>query len=382
METNGNHTKTILLMQTSNACYHILNLFINELAKALRSFHQPVEILDITTENQPLEKFINRRYRAVIGIQTNLIQSFSGKKYLILLDHPITMYDHFKYSAKDCCILTHDRNYLSFIQRYYGNLAGCFYFPPAGSFPPGHKLHIHASSHKQYGITFFGTYRNYREPLSAIYSYPRPYRMLSARLIYFIRQYPNLPAEKALEEVLGYYGLSLPDCGFLEMFAAMRPVFDCVMFYYREKIVRILLNAGIKIHVYGESWEHAPFAAHSCLILHPAMNPSDSLHIMQQSKISLNIMSWHKDGLTERILNAMLCQSAVLSDKSTRLEEEFTDGEDILLFELSKLDSLPERVLELLSNSERLNQIAQNGYRKAVQKHLWIHRAEYLLTIL
>lgn len=58
METNGNHTKTILLLQTSNACYHILNLFINELAKALRSFHQPVEILDITTENQPLEKFI------------------------------------------------------------------------------------------------------------------------------------------------------------------------------------------------------------------------------------------------------------------------------------------------------------------------------------
>jgi len=78
----------------------------------------------------------------------------------------------------------------------------------------------------------------------------------------------------------------------------------------------------------------------------------------------------------------MLCQSAVLSDKSTRLEEEFIDGEDILLFDLSKLDLLPERILALLSDDAKLHQIAMNGYRKVVHKHLWIHRAKELLNIL
>lgn len=382
MERNNHDTQTILLLRTSDACYSIMNLFIDELAKALRSCHQPVEILDITKGNQPLEHFINRPFRAVIGIQTNLINFFDGKKYLILLDHPITIYDNFKYDSKDCYVLTHDRNYLSFIQHYYKNLAGCFYFPPAGTFPPESHMPECCLPQKQYGITFFGTYRNYREPLSTIRSYPRPYRMFSARLIYFMRRKPDFPAEKVLEEVLRYYSLSLSNHGFLEMFVAMKPVFDCIMFYYREKIVGMLLNAGIEIHVYGDSWKKSPFSEHPCLIRHPAMVPADTLRIMQQSKISLNIMSWHKDGMTERILNAMLCQSAVLSDRSTRLEEEFIDGEDILLFDLSRLDSLPERILALLSDDKRLHQISLNGYRKVIQNHLWIHRAKQLLTIL
>lgn len=83
MERNNHDTQTILLLRTSDACYSIMNLFIDELAKALRSCHQPVEILDITKGNQPLEHFINRPFRAVIGIQTNLINFFDGKKYLV-----------------------------------------------------------------------------------------------------------------------------------------------------------------------------------------------------------------------------------------------------------------------------------------------------------
>lgn len=382
MKKKNIETLPILLLRTSNACYHVLNLFIDELANALRSHDQSVEILDTAKDSQSLDQFFNRRFKAIIGIQTNSILAFSGKKYLILLDHPITMHGNFECSAKDCCILTHDRNYISFIQRYYGNFAECFYFPPAGTLPPCHNASKDLMPKKEYGITFFGTYHNYREPLSIIYSYPRAYRIVAARLIHFMRQNPNLPAETALLKILEQYNLILSDQDFLEMFAAMRPVFDCVMFYYREKIIRIILQAGIEIHVYSDSWQHAPFAESACLICHPALTPADALLITQRSKLSLNIMSWHKDGLTERILNAMLCQTAVLSDKSTRLEEEFTDGKDILLFDLSDLNTLPGIIQKCLSDDEHLQQIAQNGYQKAIQNHLWAHRAEHLLSIL
>ena len=375
-------TLPVLFLRTSDACYHVLNLFIDELAKALYSCGQPVEIIDMTKGTPSLELFLNRRFRAVIGIQTNLINSFSGKKYLILLDHPITMHGIFECSDGNHYILTHDRNYLSFIQRYYRNVTGCFYFPPAGTLPSSCGTSITHPPQKQYGITFFGTYHNYREPLSAICSYPRPYRITAARLIHVMRRNPNISAEKALSVVFRQYNLELSDPDFLEMFAAMKPVFDCVMFYYREKIIHTILQAGIEIHVYSDSWNNAPFSKHPCLVQHPALNPPEALLVTQRSKLSLNIMSWHKDGLTERVLNAMLCQTAVLSDRSTRLEEEFTDGKDILLFDLSNLDSLPEKIQELLSDNDRLQQIAQNGYQKAMQNHLWIHRAKHLLTIL
>ena len=168
----------------------------------------------------------------------------------------------------------------------------------------------------------------------------------------------------------------------MNLLEMLRYVISCVSSYYREKIIRVLLDAGIETHVYGDNWNKAPFAGHKCLVCHPAIDVEKSLHIMEQAKISLNVMSWHKDGFTERVLNSMLAGAVVLSDKSTRLEEEFADGKDIALFDLAQIDALPDRVKTLLSDDEELKKIAENGRRKVMQKHLWIHRAKELLHII
>ena len=293
------------------------------------------------------------------------------------------MYGHFTCSSKDCCLLTHDRNYLSFARRYFRDFKGYFYFPPAGTLPDDVSHTVPASAiPKQYGIIFMGTYHDYRHALAAIYSYPRFYRLFASRFLLSMRRNPAFPAEKAFAEVLDDVCLTLNDNEFLNMFASMKPITDCITAYFREKVIRTLLNAGIKIHVYGDSWEAAPFCSHKCLVHHPALPMDESLQAIQKSKISLNIMSWHKDGLTERILNPMLCQTVVLSDKSTRLEEEFVDGEDIVLFDLSKIECLPELVRRLLSDENYLGHLARNGYRKAMEKHRWCHRAQKLLDFM
>lgn len=72
----------------------------------------------------------------------------------------------------------------------------------------------------------------------------------------------------------------------------------------------------------------------------------------------------------------------IMSDKSTRLEEEFVDGEDIVLFDLSKIECLPELVRRLLSDENYLGHLARNGYRKAMEKHRWCHRAQKLLDFM
>lgn len=373
----------ILLLKSSEACYNVMSLFIDELAKALRLCRQRIEVFDVTKDSLSLEQFTQRRFKAIIGIQTSLINSFTGRKYLIVLDHPINMYGHFTCSSKDCYLLAHDRNYLSFARRYFRDFKDYFYFPPAGT-PLDDVSHTSLASTipKQYGITFMGTYHNYRQALAAIYSYPRSYRLFAARFLHSMRRNPDFPAEKAFVEVLDALCLTLSDNEFLNMFAAMKPVTDCIIAYFREKIIRTLLDAEIEIHVYGDSWEAAPFSNHKCLVHHPALPMDESLEAIQKSKISLNIMSWHKDGLTERILNPMLCQTVVLSDKSTRLEEEFVDGEDIVLFDLARTECLPEIVRHLLSDENYLGHLARNGYRKAVEKHRWCHRAQLLLDFM
>lgn len=169
---------------------------------------------------------------------------------------------------------------------------------------------------------------------------------------------------------------------FLELLFQLRNVFFCVMYYYREKIIRTLLDAGIEINVYGDSWNSSSFVNHPCLNRHPQVDASDCLLVMQQSRISSNIMAWHKGGFTERIANAMLNHSVEISDKSKLLERLFVGQKDLVLFDLQNLDTLPTAIRTLLRSPEQLESIAQNGYLKASQNHLWLNRAEQFLSVL
>ena len=102
------------------------------------------------------------------------------------------------------------------------------------------------------------------------------------------------------------------------------------------------------------------------------------MEVYARAKLSLNIMTWHKDGFTERIANAMLQKSVVVTDRTTYLDKNFVDGEELLMFDLENLKKLPEQMKELLADEAKREQIAQRGYEKA-QRHTWQQRAEMIL---
>ncbi len=390
-------TRPILIYRGSDVCYNTLNHFADALAAALRSHRQIVEIFQVEEgEEKALAKFIGCRYKAVIGIQTyvfsikmedgktNLHDLIVGPKYNMILDHPGWMKRHIEDCPQCYYLLTHDRNYCVFARQYYKKIKDCLYLPPGGMLPeertPSWEKQIKLPYQKQYDVIFIGSYRDYRERLKQLYTYKRPYRFLAAHLIQRMRRYPNEPAEQSMRKMLCDYGLNFKDADFLELFFELRQVCFCIMLYYREKTIWTLLDAGIEIHVYSDSWKNAPFAGHPCLRCHPALNMEESLCVLQQSKISLNIMSWHKDGLTERILNSMLCKSAVVSDRSTILEQEFENQKEIVLFDLEHIHTLPSVIKGLLADEENLQKIANHGYEKAAKRHLWKHRAQELLA--
>lgn len=393
------NTLPILIYRGSDVCFHILDLFADELAKALCGCRQRVEIFDLEKEGrQELTRLIGRRFKAVIGIQTYVFSILMqdkktclhdlilGPKYNMILDHPAWMKPHIDHGPADYFLLIHDRNYLSFVSRYYKNIKQSFYFPPGGTLPPHIAVSAHAAfasspPQKQYDITFIGSYYDYRKRLVLIHSYDRFHRFLAARFLRFMCQNPDEPAEQAFQKTLEHYAIVLNDDDFLDLFYEMKQVCFCAMTYYREKIIRVLLDSGIQIHVYGDTWKDAPFASCRNLICHPTVSPQEGLETMEHSRISLNIMSWHKDGLTERILNAMLCRSAVISDRSGILENIFVNGQDLLLFSLKQIDTLPALIKGLLSNEDRLWRITANGYEKAMKYHQWKNRAELFLEL-
>ena len=107
----------------------------------------------------------------------------------------------------------------------------------------------------------------------------------------------------------------------------------------------------------------------------------ESLEVYAQSKVSLNIMSWHKDGFTERVANIMLAHTVLLTDKTTYLEENYINGQELVMFSLDEIEKLPEIIKNMLSQ-DKLEQIAEAGYQKTLKYHTWSYQTEELLDVL
>jgi UDP-2,3-diacylglucosamine pyrophosphatase LpxH len=155
-----------------------------------------------------------------------------------------------------------------------------------------------------------------------------------------------------------------------------------VMFHYREKVVETLLNAGIRVDVFGETWNNCPLRDNPLLVIHGDVGYMEGIGILAASRISLNVMSWHKAGMTERIANSMLNYALCLTDTTDYLEKHFTDGEDIVLFRLDRLGELPDKVRGLLGDAALVDRITENAYANASANHRWCNRARDFVAML
>lgn len=152
--------------------------------------------------------------------------------------------------------------------------------------------------------------------------------------------------------------------------------------YYRTLMVKVLVENGIKVDVYGSGWDQLDFIDNDNFILHDSISPKECIELMYDTKIVLNSMPWFKDGTHERIFNSMFAGAISVSDYSTYLDEIFINGEEIFLFNLEKMDDLVKIVKSILDNPDKFQSVADKAYRKVVSRDSWSHRALELLDIL
>jgi hypothetical protein len=327
-----------------------------------------------------LTKLSGKRFKAIIGVQTylfsvkfkdgsNLHDSVKGPKFNMFLDHPTCLNTHLLDAPKDCYILTHDRNYAEHVRKFYPNIKGCYILPPAGeTYTPANDVQ------KIYDLSFVGAYHNPQDMLAKVKQLDEKYDGKASVLAQSMIDNPDATYESQVQRVFG----NLTAAEHYELSAT----FFCAMTYYREKIIRTILDAGLTLHVFGDSWKTPVLCAYPNLVIHPEAEGQDALKLYAQSKISLNIMSWHKDGMTERIANSMMNRSVVLTDPSTYLTEHYADDREIVYYHLTRLDELPEKINRLLSDDNYREAIAENGYKTAAAHDTWDNRAEEFLEIL
>lgn len=369
-------------------CYQVLDVFSRELGKSLSHQGQLVEYYDISKNDiTDSALLIGRKFQAIIGIQTYMFSirlaktneflhdSIIGPKYNLVLDHPTRFNHHLLETPSHFTVLTADRNYAAFAKQYYS--LNTRFLPPAGI----SSVHSAVQS-RIYDVSFIASYNNISTDIFyTIHQLERNKRFFINRLWLFMRKKPSLSAEKLLSLTLSYYKQTLSDQEFLSLFISLKPYIFYIVNWFRSKVLETLLNAGISVHVFGTSWAYSPLRKHPCFIWHNQdLSTKECLNIWQQSKITLNVMSWHKDAITERILNSMLQKAVVITERNPYICEEFDDDKDIILYDLAHLDALPIRIKSLLSDANSCKQIAHNAYNKASSYHTWDNRALQLIS--
>lgn len=324
--------------------------------------------------------------------------------YNILVDHPLYYHTKLIQALPDMKIYCIDKEHVKYIKRFYPGVKVRF-LPVAGNVKADINFRFLGDSQSSYGVKYrdYDSIFNYEEelipygdrrydlvftanyvPLQNIYrklsgmdkEYEQFYQRILDELIANPAESVEAVMEKHIIEELG----DLTDGDKRAAMSGMLFIDLCVRTYFRGEIIRELAEHDIRVHVFGADWDLLDCGKPSNIICNGGQISSAAcVDAVRNAKISLNIMPWFKDGAHDRIFTAMLQKTVALTDGSRYLRKEFTDGEDIVFFSMENREYLPDMVRMLLLDEKNAARIAENGYRKAHEKHTWRARAHILL---
>lgn len=364
-------TAPFFVLSGNDTCYGVLHDFADSLAKELAAMGQAV----ISTDGkygyfESYETLQNHTLKGVIGFQAPVLekdyfQNMGCDKFQFWFDNPIFFDDMLRGLSDKYHILCQDGFYADFIRGHYGT-KNAIQFPPAGK-----DRGFICNSNRRLEVVFIGTYHQ------GSYCFEGAQQ----QFFEFMKEHPKLTFEQGLTEFLENAEVRCEEEDYLRLLDSMGNVCRAITNYFRGRVIETILSSGISLHVYGDSWKAYDGAGKEKLIIHPAVSVEESLEILGKTKIGLNVMTWHKAGMTERIANIMLSGAVCLSDETVYLREHFVEDEEIVLFELDKLNELPAKIERLLKDEEYRQGIAGKAYENASAHHTWRQRAEELLLL-
>ncbi len=144
-----------------------------------------------------------------------------------------------------------------------------------------------------------------------------------------------------------------------------------IRFFFRGETVRMLTENGIAVHAYGAGWELLDTKGKELLSCNGSQTSAGCLNVLADTKLSLNVMPWFKQGSHDRIYSSMYSGAVSVTDTSRYLQQTLSDGKNVVFYELFKLSELPETVHTLLADENKLQRIADAAYSYVTKEHTW-----------
>lgn len=372
--------------------YDSTAVFMEEMAKRVSELGHKTFVLDGRKQSEYQSRRIQavkESFDVIFTINGMLLEEASelGRELLedqhviyctYLMDHPFVHQIRLRSKYPKIFVLSPDRNHVRYIDQYLENIWGTAFLPHAGC--TGTVLRPYME--REIDISFMGSYTPPELVRRGFDKYPAQMRQMMVSTVDLLIQNSELNLEEAILFTFENQGKSLSERELAEILPEFRTVDRYIRCYYRDRVIRALLDAGICVDVYGDGWEQFHGQNENCLIVHEALSYLESLDVIGNSKISLNIMPWFKDGAHDRVFTAMLCGAVCLTDGSLWLEEQLQETENVYFYSLKGLKYLPAKVHRILSDPKKAAQIAEKGKNLAEERHTWANRAEELVDYL
>lgn len=403
-------TKNLLFIR---GIYDTIDLFIAAFAKAFEELgyaYQTIDVRDEMDTIQQLKKimeevnidavvtFNNIGYNLSLSEGKNIWEEQNIPYYNILMDHPF----HYDYplchAPATSVVFCTDRNHVEYLRRFYPNLKQVDYMPHAGmeadisvASEPGtcHLCHDGNAEHplikdRSIDVLYAGGLSKYVAEglvpdLGEITEFDA--FTLTQTVLSELMQHPYQTTEEVIESYLRSIGKQYTDEELCHWITELRFIDSYATSFYREQSVRLLVENGIRVAVFGGGWDQCEWADNPNLLYGGKVLAPQVLELMNHSKIVLNTMTWYKNGIHDRIINGMLAKSVVVTDTSVYLAEEQKklQKQSFVTFELPQMQELPNLVENLLAQPEQMQEIADCGYLYAKTNHMWKQRAEYMI---
>lgn len=301
--------------------------------------------------------------------------------YNIVVDHPMYYHHFLEKAPKEYHHISIDRNHEKYMKRFFTDIKKGPFLPLAGTELNPNKSYVPAQ-YRRYDVTMVGNYTPPEQFEKYITRIDDEYTEFYYGMIDDLLANPMRTLEDVAEEHIRREIPEVTEEELKKVMSKLTFIDLYVRFKTRGEAVKALAEADIKVNVFGGGWDRLECKRPENLIVGNSLDSVGCLKKLCQSKISLNVMPWFRDGAHDRIFNSMLNGALCLTDSSAYLDEILHDKTDCRIYSTAHLEELPDIVYGLLSNPPGLQEIIDNGYRLAKSAHTWEHRAAALHDVI
>lgn len=297
--------------------------------------------------------------------------------YNIVVDHPMYYHHFLEKVPSNYHHISIDRNHEKYMRRFFPEIENGPFLPLAGTQLYKDRSNV-PISHRRYDVVMVGNYcipQTFEKYITRI---DEEYTAFYYGMIDELFAKPWRTVEEVAQEHLLREIGEVPEEELKKAMASLTFIDLYVRYTFRGRAVQELADAGIKVHVFGDGWDRLECKHPENLILMNNLDSEGCLKKLRQTKLSLNVMPWFKDGAHDRIFNTMLNGAVCLTDSSIYLDDILEDQKNSAIYSLSEMEKLPEIAGALLEDVDKMQSIADSGYQLAQEGHTWAHRAGVL----